>query len=155
MSDDELVKAIVDIGRKPNVYRRAVASGTLHLRPETMIAIQNGEIPKGSVTEASTVAAIQAVKDTPRLIPHCHSIPIDACNVAWNWIEGSLCCEVEVKANYRTGVEMEALCGVSAALLCAFDMVKSFEKDEQGQYPVARIENIHIVVKEKAEPASG
>ena len=120
-----------------------------------MIAIQNGEIPKGSVTEASTVAAIQAVKDTPRLIPHCHSIPIDACNVAWNWIEGSLCCEVEVKANCRTGVEMEALCGVSAALLCAFDMVKSFEKDEQGQYPVARIENIHIVVKEKAEPASG
>ena len=50
---------------------------------------------------------------------------------------------------------MEALCGVCAALLCAFDMVKSFEKDEQGQYPVARIEDIRVLRKEKGSPARG
>lgn len=155
MGEDDSIQAIVDVGAKPDVSRRAVASGTLRLQPVTKAAIIAGEIAKGSVTEASTVAAIQAVKETPRLIPHCHPIPIDACSVAWEWSGDHLLCEVEVKANYRTGVEMEALCGVSAALLCAFDMVKSFEKDDEGQYPVACIENIHVVRKEKGEPASG
>ena len=153
--DDDTIHVIVDIGSKPDVARRAVASGRLYLRADTLTAISNGEVPKGSVTEASTIAAIQAVKDTPRLIPHCHPIPIEACSVDWEFFDQGLRCEVEVRAHYRTGVEMEALCGVSAALLCAFDMLKSFEKDELGQYPVARIEDIRVVKKEKGSPASG
>jgi len=153
--EDHATRAIVDIGAKPAVARRAVASGSLFLRAETIAAIRRGEVPKGSVTEASTIAAIQAVKETPRMIPHCHPIPIEGCSVKWHWLEQGLRCEVEVSAHYRTGVEMEALCGVCAALLCAFDMVKSFEKDEQGQYPVARIEDIRVLRKEKGSPASG
>lgn len=153
--DGKRTNAIVDVGDKPLVDRRARASGRLVLKQETMAAIRAGDISKGSVTEASTVAAILAVKETPRLIPHCHPIPIDACNVDWKLTGDSLHCYVEVRARYRTGVEMEALCGVSAGLLCAFDMVKSYEKDADGQYPTARIEEICVISKQKGEPASG
>ncbi len=143
------IEAIVDVGNKPNVSRIAIATGLIYLQKETISAIKNNEISKGDVREASTIAAIQAVKDTPRIIPHCHNIPIDGCRVDWNFEEGCLRCTVEVKANYRTGVEMEALTGVSAGLLCVFDMVKSYEKDESGQYPEMVISEVRVVSKKK------
>jgi cyclic pyranopterin phosphate synthase len=150
--DSVEIEGIVDIGRKPSVARRAVAEGWVTLRPETLAAIVAGGVPKGDVREASTIAAIQAVKETPRLIPHCHPVPIESCKVRWH-VEGDrLGCEVDVGAHYRTGIEMEALAGVSAGLLCAFDMVKSMEKDEAGQYPVARIDGLRVVEKHKANP---
>ena len=99
--------------------------------------------------EASTVAALQAVKDTPRIIPHCHPIPLEGTEVSWHWDNTSLWCTVSVSAHYKTGIEMEALTGVAAGLLCAFDMVKSLEKDEEGQYPVARITDLEVVEKFK------
>ena len=113
------------------------------------MAIENNEISKGDVLEASTVAVIQAVKETPRIIPHCHIVPIEGCKVDWNFEGRHLRCTVEVSAHYRTGVEMEALVGVSAGLLCVFDMVKSFEKNELGQYPEAQINEIKVLSKKK------
>ena len=66
-----------------------------------------------SIREISTIASIQAVKDTPRMLPHCHLIPIEGCSVNWD-IEGNkLRCTVTVRTHWRTGVEMEALCGVT------------------------------------------
>lgn len=100
--------------------------------------------------EASTIAAIQAVKETPRIIPHCHPIPLEGCKVDWSWEENALRCTVEVSAHYKTGIEMEALTGVSAGLLCALDMVKSLEKDDDGQYPETRISDIVVLEKHKA-----
>ena len=114
-------------------------------------AVRHGLVTKGDVLEASTVAAIQAVKDTPRMIPHCHIIPIEGCNVSWDWENDSLRCTVAVSARWKTGVEMEALAGVSAGLLCVWDMVKSLEKNEAGQYPSTTIESIEVVEKYKGE----
>jgi cyclic pyranopterin phosphate synthase len=147
MSDG--IDGIVPIGHKPIVERSAVATGLLRLSSDSADAIRNGLIAKGDVLEASTVAAIQAVKDTPRIIPHCHVIPIEGCNVSWYWEEDSLRCTLSVSAHWKTGVEMEAIVGVSAGLLCAWDMVKSLEKDEQGQYPETQIESIQVLEKNK------
>jgi cyclic pyranopterin phosphate synthase len=143
------IDGIVPIGHKPIVERSAVATGLLRLSADSADAIRNGLIAKGDVLEASTVAAIQAVKDTPRIIPHCHVIPIEGCNVSWDWEEDSLRCTLSVSAHWKTGVEMEAIVGVSAGLLCAWDMVKSLEKDAHGQYPETQIESIQVLEKKK------
>ena len=148
---DKKIEAIVEIGKKPNVERKARATGLLRLSSESIDAIKNNQIPKGDVLQASTIAAIQAVKETPRIIPHCHPIPLEGCNVEWSWEEAHLRCTVTVSAHYKTGIEMEALTGVSAGLLCALDMVKSLEKDDEGQYPNTVISQIQVVEKFKSQ----
>ena len=152
-NDENKIEAIIDVGGKPIIRREAVATGIIYLQEKTISAIENNQISKGDVLEASTVAVIQAVKDTPRIIPHCHIVPIEGCKVDWNFEGRNLRCTVEVSAHYRTGVEMEALVGVSAGLLCVFDMVKSFEKNNLGQYPEAQIKEIKVLskIKEKSE----
>lgn len=146
---EKSIEGIVNIGSKPVVERRATAKGRVILNQDTKAAIVSGGIKKGDVLEASTIAAIQAVKDTPRIIPHCHPIPLEGTSVDWSWEDTSLWCSVTVSAHYKTGIEMEALTGVAAGLLCAFDMVKSLEKDDDGQYPVARITDLEVVEKFK------
>lgn len=143
------IQGIVEIGSKPIVERKATATGVLHLQEATKQAIVDKMVKKGDVLEASTIAAIQAVKETPRIIPHCHPIPLEGCKVYWAWEGTSLRCTVHVSAHYKTGIEMEAMTGVSAGLLCVLDMIKSYEKDEQGQYPHASITDVHIVEKRK------
>ena len=145
------IQGVVDIGDKPVIERIATATGVLHLSSDSKSAIQSKSVKKGDVIEASTIAAIQAVKETPRIIPHCHPIPLESCKVDWKWEGNTLRCTVEVKAHYKTGIEMEALTGVSAGLLCALDMVKSFEKDQSGQYPNTSISDIKVVEKFKGE----
>ena len=145
------IEGIVHIGSKPVVERHASATGLLHLQAATVLAIQNKEIKKGDVLEASTIAAIQAVKETPSIIPHCHPIPLEGCTVSWSFEGHALRCTVNVAAHYKTGIEMEALTGVSAGLLCALDMVKSLEKDENGQYPGTSITDLVVIEKFKAE----
>ena len=146
---EKSVEGIINIGGKPVVERRATARGRVLLQTATKAAIESGSIAKGDVLEASTVAVLQAVKDTPRIIPHCHPIPLEGTEVDWSWEGTSLWCTVTVSAHYKTGIEMEALTGVAAGLLCAFDMVKSLEKDAEGQYPGARITDLEVVEKFK------
>ena len=145
------IEGIVEIGAKAVVERRATATGLLNLSAESAQAIQTKSVKKGDVLEASTIAAIQAVKDTPRIVPHCHPIPLEGCKVQWAWEGNALRCTVHVSAHYKTGIEMEALTGVSAGLLCAFDMVKSIEKDENGQYPGTSISDIVVLEKFKGQ----
>ena len=71
------IQGIVEIGNKPIVERKATATGILNLQEGTKKAIVDKMIKKGDVLEASTIAAIQAVKETPRIIPHCHPIPLE------------------------------------------------------------------------------
>tara|TARA_A100001234_G_C12589442_1_gene369828 strand:- start:167 stop:619 length:453 start_codon:yes stop_codon:yes gene_type:complete len=149
MNMDKEIQGIVEIGTKPVVERKATATGLLHLQEATKQAIVDKMVKKGDVLEASTIAAIQAVKETPRIIPHCHPIPLEGCKVDWAWEGTSLRCTVNVSAHYKTGIEMEAITGVSAGLLCVLDMIKSFEKDDNGQYPNAKITDLHIVEKRK------
>lgn len=140
---------IVDIGGKPDVERRAVARGVLDLKPETLAAIVAKKVEKGDVLEVARVAAIQAVKETPRLLPLCHPIPVTSIQADLATTDRTVTATVEVKARYKTGVEMEALTGVTVALLTVWDMVKPLEKDRDGQYPVARIRDVRVLVKEK------
>jgi cyclic pyranopterin monophosphate synthase len=149
MNMSKEIQGIVEIGDKPIVERRATATGILNLLEGTKKAIVDKIVKKGDVLEASTIAAIQAVKETPRIIPHCHPIPLEGCKVDWAWEGTSLRCTVHVSAHYKTGIEMEALTGVSAGLLCVLDMIKSFEKDENGQYPHASISDIRVLEKIK------
>jgi cyclic pyranopterin phosphate synthase len=140
---------MVDVGAKEEVRREAVAAGRIRLRKETLAAIRSGTALKGNVLATAQVAATLAVKDTPRLIPMCHAIPVTAVEVSFDQQEEAIQATVTVRSVGKTGVEMEALTGVSIALLTIWDMVKSAEKDGQGQYPVTRIEDIRVVAKRK------
>ncbi len=145
------IAAVVDISEKQVVKREATATGILRLNQESISAIKSKLVKKGDVVEASTIAAIQAVKETPRIIPHCHPIPVEGCKVDWQLQEDHLRCTVTVIAHYKTGIEMEAITGVCAGLLCALDMVKSYEKDAEGQYPGSQITEVKIVEKHKSD----
>jgi cyclic pyranopterin phosphate synthase len=140
---------MVDIGEKKVVRRKAVASGRIMLGKKSLDAIRSGTVRKGDVLEAAKISAIQAVKSTPDIVPYCHPIPVESVQVDFKVKKDSITCAVEVNAHYKTGVEMEALTGVSAALLTVWDMVKYLEKDEKGQYPSTRITDIKVVTKEK------
>ena len=145
------IKAVVDITEKSIIKRTAKATGLLKISTNARTAIINNAVKKGNVIEASTIAAIQAVKETPRIIPHCHPIPLEGCDVDWNLDEEGLRCDVSVVAHYKTGIEMEAITGVCAGLLCALDMIKSFEKDSTGQYPNTEICDVKIIEKLKSD----
>ena len=145
------IEGIIDISEKKLVKRVATATGQLKLSKQSIDAINSNKVKKGNVIEASTIAAIQAVKETPRIIPHCHPIPLEGCNVDWEISDTVLHCTVTVTANYKTGIEMEAITGVCAGLLCALDMVKSYEKDNDGQYPDSEISQVKIISKYKSE----
>jgi cyclic pyranopterin phosphate synthase len=140
---------MVDIGRKPDVHRRAVATGTIRLRPATVRAVRDGRVEKGDVLASAEVAALQAMKSVWQVLPYCHPIPITAASVRFDVRADRIAATTTVEATYKTGVEMEALYGASVALLTVWDMVKSLEKDSRGQYPNARIEDVRVVTKEK------
>ena len=130
MSVEELENswsAIVDIGGKDLVFREAIATGVLELTPSGINEVK-GRSKKGDVREISTIASIQAVKETPRILPHCHTIPIEGCSVEWEIEECNLRCTVTVRTHWRTGVEMEALSAVSVAGLTVYDMCKAASK---------------------------
>ena len=81
---EKSIEGIINIGEKPVVERRATARGRVLFSQATKDAIVSSQIKKGDVLEASTIAAIQAVKDTPRIIPHCHPIPLEGTTVDWS-----------------------------------------------------------------------
>lgn len=140
---------MVDVTPKPDVPREATASGRIYLRQETLKAIAEGTVVKGNVLATAQVAGTMAVKQTWALIPMCHPIPVGAVTVSFIQTSEYIKVSCRVKTFGKTGIEMEALTGASVALLTIWDMVKSAEKDENGQYPVTRIEGIHVVEKIK------
>jgi cyclic pyranopterin phosphate synthase len=145
------MNGFVDITKKPEVLRRSKASGMIKLRPSTIDAIRRGQVKKGDVLTTAKLAAILAVKDTPRLITLCHNIPITDISVEFFLQIDSITSTVIVSSVSKTGVEMEALAGVTAALLNIWDMVKYLEKDESGNYPHTKIDEIRVIKKEKMD----
>ncbi len=115
----------------------------------TLKKISSGTVEKGNVLATARVAAVLAVKRTPDTIPMCHQIPITSIDVDFEIGEETIEAVVEVRSVGKTGVEMEALAGVSAALLTIWDMVKSAEKDASGNYPHTAIRNIRVLEKVK------
>ncbi|HWQ44866.1 MAG TPA: cyclic pyranopterin monophosphate synthase MoaC [Methanosarcina barkeri] len=140
---------MVDISGKTDVSRLARAAGEILLSEETVEKIKTGNVEKGNVLATARVAAVLAIKKTPEIIPMCHQIPITAIDVDFDIGEEMISVVVEVRTVGKTGVEMEALTGVSAALLTIWDMVKSAEKDENGNYPHTSIKNIRVLEKLK------
>lgn len=141
---------MVDIsGKKPGL-RTAAAQGRIILKSATLQKISEGKIKKGDPLTVAKIAAIQAVKDTPRTIPLCHRIDVSGIEFEYSIEPDSVSIKVTVKAFARTGVEMEAITGVCAALCTIWDMVKYLEKDELGQYPETRITDIRVVEKVKS-----
>jgi cyclic pyranopterin phosphate synthase len=147
----EQLEGMVDITTKPMVFRKATAAGSIRLKVSTLQAIRGGKIKKGDPLATARLAAILAVKETPRLIPLCHPIPITGLEVGLELEEMRIRATVTVTSVGRTGVEMEALAGVSTALLNIWDMVKYLEKDETGNYPDTEIEGIRVLGKVKGE----
>ncbi len=143
---------MVNVGLKDVTHREATAEGFIKLRPETLSRIREGSVEKGDVFSVATVAAILAVKKVPELIPLTHNIPITHVDVSFKVLEEGVKVYVTVKTDAKTGVEMEALAGVSAALLNIWDMVKKYEKDEAGQYPKTEIRGVKVTRKVKELP---
>ena len=141
--------SMVDISGKKDVLRIAVAEGKIKLRKDTVERIRCGEVRKGDVFTVSKIAAIQACKRTPEILPLCHPLPLTHVDIAFELEEDGVRVRVAVKAYAKTGVEMEALTAVSVALLCIWDMVKEYEKDVKGQYPTTVIESIKVIKKIK------
>ncbi len=145
---------MVDITSKPDSYREATARGRIKLKPETVRRIREGRVEKGDVEQVASVAAIMAVKRTPEILPLCHPLPITGVKVTFSYGPDHVEAVVTVKTTAKTGVEMEALTGVTVALLTVWDMVKQYEKDERGQYPTTRIEGVEVVEKVKMTPGA-
>ena len=140
---------MIDVSRKPVIYRIAEAIGEINLKLSTIDAIKKGQIKKGDVLTASKIVGILAVKKTADILPLCHSIPLQQVNINFEFLNNNLKSHCVVSANYKTGVEMEALVGVTTSLLNVWDMVKYLEKDDSGQYPDTVIKNIRVIKKWK------
>jgi molybdenum cofactor biosynthesis protein MoaC len=113
-----------DVSAKVSSLRTAVAEARLLCSPETIALIREDRAPKGDPRPIAKVAAIQAAKDTPRLIPYCHSVALDWVHVEIHLEETGMRVLVTTKAIDRTGVEMEALTGASVAALNLYDLLK-------------------------------
>ncbi|MEY2545443.1 MAG: cyclic pyranopterin monophosphate synthase [Verrucomicrobiota bacterium] len=133
---------MVDVSAKAQSARTAIASGKISLRKETVDLVRKNEIAKGDVLATARIAGIQAAKQTPHLIPLCHTIPLSdvKIDIVLSRDGAEVTCTARTIA--QTGVEMEALTGVAVALLTIYDMCKAVDKE-------MRISDVHLVEKRK------
>ncbi len=122
---------MVDVGAKAVTRRRAVATGHIGMNPDTFVMVRDGTLPKGDPLRLAEVAGVLAAKRTADLIPLCHPLGLDHVGVAFRADESlpgiHVFCQASTSA--RTGVEMEALAGVNAALLTIWDLAKQVQAD--------------------------
>ncbi|TLY32740.1 MAG: cyclic pyranopterin monophosphate synthase MoaC, partial [Ignavibacteria bacterium] len=118
-----------DVSAKPNTLRTAKAAAILKVRPSTIEAINSGNLPKADPLGVARVAGIQAAKNTGLLIPYCHQVPLDHIHVSISLDNSRITITAEVKAIWKTGVEMEALVAASASALTLYDMLKIIDDE--------------------------
>ena len=136
---------MIDISEKDSILRIATASGKIYLKKETIERIKNKKVKKGDVFTIAKIAAINAVKKVPDLIPLCHQIPISNVDIDFNYEDDNIIrVTCTVKSISKTGVEMEALMGVNIALLNIWDVVKMYEKDSKGQFLGTKINEVKV-----------
>ncbi len=140
--DEEGRPRMVDVSAKPDTVREAVAKGMVRMKTETFDLIKKGALPKGDVLSVAQLAGIMAAKQTPGLIPLCHTILISEVKVDCSLDEKNSAVEITatVKSTGKTGVEMEALTATAVAALTIYDMCKAVDKG-------MRIENIRLIRK--------
>ena len=121
---------MVDVGSKPETHRVAVATGRIEMEASTLVLIERGGHKKGDVLGIARIAGIMAAKRTSEVIPLCHPIPLS--RVVVDFVVEPSSSQVECTATAetvsRTGVEMEALNAVQAALLTIYDMCKAVDR---------------------------
>ena len=122
---------MVDVSAKSQSAREAVAAGTVRLSPKTLELISSNQIGKGNVFATARIAGIQAAKQTPQLIPLCHNLDLSHVEIEIATADGGLDVTCTARTVAQTGVEMEALTGVSIALLTIYDMCKAVDKEMQ------------------------
>ena len=134
---------MVDVSSKKETFRRALASGKIFVGKEVFNLIKNKEMPKGDPVTLAEVSAVLGVKKTSELIPLCHPLPIDhtATKIIMHDKEYSLEVFCTVSAVAKTGVEMEAIMGVNAALITVYDLSKIVN-------PHLRIDGVKLLIKE-------
>lgn len=120
---------MVDVGDKPNQVRQAKATGFIMLSSQTVNLIKENQMKKGDVLTVSEIAGIQAAKQTPSLIPLCHTLMLTKVDVKATLMDNGVKIDSLVKCVGQTGVEMEALTAVSVALLTVYDMCKAVDKN--------------------------
>jgi cyclic pyranopterin phosphate synthase len=122
---------MVDVSGKDVTPRTAKAHGRITLGPEAFAALKAGQCPKGDVLATAKIAAINAVKMTPAIIPMCHTILVEAVDVDFvtDTAANSASVNITVRSTGKTGVEMEALAGAAAACLTIYDMLKYTGRD--------------------------
>jgi cyclic pyranopterin phosphate synthase len=120
---------MVEVGRKDVTAREATAGCTIRMTPEACAALVAGT-PKGDPLEAAKVAGLMAAKRTPDLLPYCHPLALTGAEVTLepDPEEGTIRIEATVRANDRTGVEMESLTAAAVAALCLYDAAKMFDR---------------------------
>ncbi len=131
---------MVNVSEKSETTRFAKAVGEIHMKDETIKLITNGEIKKGEVLSVAQVAGIMATKKTEDLIPMCHSIALEGVDIKYKIFEDYIKCYCEVTCTGKTGVEMEAIVGVSTALATIYDMCKAVDTH-------MKIQNIYLLEK--------
>lgn len=119
---------MVDVGHKPDQQRRASATGKIRLAAETVALIAENNMKKGDVLTVAEIAGVQAAKKTAEWIPLCHPLPLTGIKVNAILETDGVTVTGEVSCTGPTGVEMEALTAVSAALLTVYDMCKAVDK---------------------------
>lgn len=138
--DDRGAARMVDVSDKDVTTRTATARGTVLLSAEAVAALRDESLPKGDALAVARIAAIQAAKRTPDLIPLCHPLPLSAVRVDLEVVDEGVHLEVSVRTTSRTGVEMEALTAVSVGALTVIDMTKAVDKH-------ATITDVRVVAK--------
>ncbi|EKD50946.1 MAG: hypothetical protein ACD_62C00391G0001 [uncultured bacterium] len=133
---------MVDVSAKPDSHRVARATGFIRLQAETIDRIQSRQIHKGNVLVTAELAGVQAAKQTPLLIPLCHTLLLEQITVEAMLEAEGIRITTEVKCTGQTGVEMEALTGTSVALMTIYDMCKAVDK-------IMVIESIQLLEKTK------
>ena len=121
---------MVDVGDKPITRRIAVAQGEIRMQRGTLEAVRAGQVEKGEALAVARIAAIQGAKNASAMIPLCHPIPLDAVDVDIEEVDTlpGYRLRVRTSAEWRTGVEMEAMSGVAAGLLALYDMCKAMDR---------------------------
>jgi len=133
---------MVNVGHKPVQRRRAVAEGRLFCRPATIRALKRNALPKGNVLTVAQIAGIQAAKRAGELIPLCHPLALNHVEITFRVRAAAIEVVCAAETLSQTGVELEALTGVSIAALTLYDMCKAVDK-------TMRIGEIHVVEKIK------
>jgi cyclic pyranopterin phosphate synthase len=127
--DEDGNARMVDVGEKSVTQREAIAEGWIALGSEAYEAVLQGQVSKGDVLTVAQIAGIQAAKKTSDWVPLCHPLALTGIRVTLQPVDGNrIRVEARVRCEGKTGVEMEALCAVSGALLCIYDMLKALDK---------------------------